>query len=147
MPGKCSFFSASEPYSSRVGPKNDTPMPPIGLRAPTLAISSFSTLICSRLSPPPPTSLGQWGTPQPLAPSARRHALASALSGLACSLASCTSGLPASALGKLASSHSRTSARKVSTSLPKSAITLLLLEVREAQHPLGHDVQVHFRGC
>ncbi len=88
MPGKCSFFSASEPYSSRVGPKKAMPMPPIGLRAPTLAISSVSTAAWARESPPPPTSVGQVGAPQPFLPSAWRHAVASGVSGRACSLAS-----------------------------------------------------------
>jgi hypothetical protein len=42
-------------------------MPPIGLRAPILAISSPSTGP-ARLNPPPPYSVGQVGVPSPWRP-------------------------------------------------------------------------------
>ena len=81
MPGRCCLFQRVRAVLQERRAKIRTPIPPIGLRAPILAISSASTPACWRVSPPPPASLGHVGTPQPFSPRAFRQAVACALSG------------------------------------------------------------------
>src|ERR1700691_5326283 len=64
--GRCSFFCASVPYFSSAGPSIQMPKLDNGERAPIADISSRKTLASAASNPPPPYSLGQSGTVQPL---------------------------------------------------------------------------------
>jgi hypothetical protein len=58
-------FCSSLPYSRRVGPIIEVPMPISGERALIFDISSKRIFACAGVRPPPPYSVGQVGTVQP----------------------------------------------------------------------------------
>ena len=66
--GMCSIFCSSEAYSSRAGPSIHNPKLARGILVPILFISSARILFSSKLSPPPPYSLGHVGAVQPFSP-------------------------------------------------------------------------------
>src|SRR5579872_995840 len=150
MGGTWRRFCSSLPYSRSVGPNIATPMPPMGLKAPVLFISSCRTRACARVSPPPPYCLGHVGVPQPFS------AIAFFQRGKSGSLgprpsANMIALLPLSDCGKFLASHSRTSWRN--SSMPGSISAAadmtsspVLLVVHQTEHALGNHIQIDLAG-
>ena len=167
----CRCFCSSVPYSSSVGPNMETPMPPIGLRAPMRFISSASTrasiaaTIRRRRRP-----WARWERPSPSRPSAcaRPRPRASRVPPIIAAI--WAPGLSFRALGKFLPArtalrperprrHRRNPPSKelqIKCSYEKNGRLksraengreASLLWVGKAQNPLGNHVEIDLRGA